>query len=193
MKKNKGLRPPSQEKAKEVEWAPPLPEGLQLTSDARRQTSIRNPVNEALLSQPRSSNGPLVPQIAFDAVAKDWERLYPGQKLGKEMHYQMALRKHLAFEQQHPMVSGKLVFEMKATHGLPFDVIFGQIILGRDSRIDWVGFVDTALENGWLINNIVVSVRAGLEDASIHREYVDAVIQRIKLYITKKFEVNNAH
>ncbi|WBF04809.1 hypothetical protein [Erwinia phage vB_Ea277G] len=170
-----------------TEWAPPL------TSDARRQTSTPNPINEALLKQPRSSNGPLVPQVAFDAVTKDWARLYPDKKLDKEMHYQLALRKHLAFEKQHPMVSGKLVFEMKATHGLPFDVIFGQIILERNSRVNWVEFVDTALENGWLINNIVVSVRAGLEDASIHREYIDAVIQRIKLYITKKFEVENAH
>lgn len=191
MKKNKGPRPVAQEKAKEVEFAPPLPEGLQLTSDARRQTSIRNPFNEALLSQPRSADGPVVPQTAFDAVSKDWARLYPGQTLGKEMHYQLALRKHLSFERQHPMVSGRLVFEMKATHGLPFDVIFGQILLERDSRINWVEFVDAALENGWLINNIVVSVRAGLEDASIHRDYVDAVIQRIKLYITKKFEVNH--
>lgn len=191
MKKNKGPRPPAQEKAKVVEWAPPLPQGVQLTSDARRQTSINNPVNDALLASAKVPNPPVVPQTAFDAVTKDWERLYPGQTLGKEMHYQLALRKHLAFERQHPMVSGKLVFEMKATHGLPFDVIFGQILLERDSRIDWVEFVDTALENGWLINNIVVSVRAGLEDASIHRDYVDAVIQRIKLYITKKFEVNH--
>lgn len=165
-----------------AEWTPPTPGSLPL---------VHPKVEEDVTYVHAEPNKVLLPQVAYDAVSKDWKRLYPDQPLDKEMHYQLALRKHLAFEQQHPLVSGKLVFDMKATHGLPFDVIFGQIILERSGRINWVEFIDTALTEGWLINQIMVSVRAGMEDASIHREYIEDVIQRMKLYITKKFEVKD--
>jgi hypothetical protein len=83
-----------------------------------------------------------------------------------------------------PMFSGKKLFELKATHGLPLDVAISKIFDDSlQTRIDWAEFIETARSNGWWDYQTIEVMEIALTDADVRREYRDEVLQRVKMYM----------
>lgn len=93
-----------------------------------------------------------------------------------------------------PIFSGKKLFELKATHGLPLDVAISRIADESASiRIDWVEFIETARSNGWWDYQTVEAIEIALTDADLLRSYRDEVLQRVKLYmLTNPIDISTA-
>ena len=78
--------------------------------------------------------------------------------------------------------SGAKVFELKATHGIPFDITFGRLI-NAGIAIDWVDFIETARTNKWCDFQTYDAIRVGLFDACIDIHIITNILNRVKLYI----------
>ena len=84
-------------------------------------------------------------------------------------------------------ISGKTLFNMKATHGLPLDFAL-DIIKDADCVVDWIGFIDTARKNKWWDFQTLPVIAQCTSDAGYTQEEQDAIITRLKIYVT-----NNEH
>jgi hypothetical protein len=78
--------------------------------------------------------------------------------------------------------SGKKLFELKATHGMPLDVAIQEIV-DSGARISWGEFVDQARLNKWWDFQILELVETALGMTILDRDYRAEVIARMKLYM----------
>ena len=78
---------------------------------------------------------------------------------------------------------GAKLFQLKATHGLPLGDAVRRIIVQGGLRIDWVGFVVEARQNGWYDFQTVQEVTEALEDADVPRVFAKGILLRLKCYI----------
>jgi hypothetical protein len=77
---------------------------------------------------------------------------------------------------------GALLFQLRATHGLPLGDALNLIIDG--SRIvDWVGFIEEARKNQWWDFQIVEAVEQAFIDADFFRPTAEKIITRMKCWI----------
>lgn len=82
--------------------------------------------------------------------------------------------------------SGKLLFELKATHGLPLDITLHEVLVRRSLRVDWVEFIQTGRNNGWWDYQIIEAIEVGLADAGVPPDDVSAIVTRAKLWMQKE-------
>lgn len=82
---------------------------------------------------------------------------------------------------------GDVLFELKATHGLPLDVAIEQIF-NRGIVIDWVGFIEAARKNNWWDFQTYDVILDALRDALCDNELIDGIKLRFQMYV-----MNNPH
>lgn len=133
--------------------------------------------SDILLNKPLG-DGPK-PQIDMTKGGQGW--LPPGAYWGQQTVY-------------GPMFSGKKLFELKATHGLPLDVAITKIFDdSTQTRIDWAEFIETARSNGWWDYQTIEVMEIALTDSDVLRDYRDDVLQRAKLYmLTNPIDISTA-
>lgn len=78
--------------------------------------------------------------------------------------------------------SGKKLFELKATHGMPLDVAIQEIV-DSGARISWAEFVDQGRANKWWDFQILELVETALGMTILDRDYRAEVVSRMKLYM----------
>ncbi len=83
--------------------------------------------------------------------------------------------------------SGSTLFELKATHGIPFDITL-QNVLQKGYVVDWVDFIECARKNKWYDFQTMDAIIFVLQDVISDKNEVQEIISRMKLYIT-----NNRH
>lgn len=79
-------------------------------------------------------------------------------------------------------ISGKFFFEMKATHGVPWDVALQQIRF-KGYTITWDEFIDAARSNKWWDFQTLDAITFVLQDVIHDKEEVQEILSRMKLYI----------
>lgn len=85
------------------------------------------------------------------------------------------------------IISGAFFFEMKSTHGVPWDVALEQIRV-KGYTITWNEFIDAARNNKWWDFQTLEAITFVLQDVIQDKEEVQEIISRMKLYI-----LNNPH
>ena len=80
-------------------------------------------------------------------------------------------------------MSGKRVFQLKASHGLPLDFALDRIINQGGHAVAWVGFVEEARSNGWWDFQTFKVIEEGMEDAQLPRDMQQAIKGRLKVYM----------
>lgn len=78
---------------------------------------------------------------------------------------------------------GYKAFELKATHGVPFEIVFDRL-LNNGVVIDWKMFIECARRNGWWDFQTYQAVEEGLADAGVELTTAAEIMVRIRLYIT---------
>ena len=73
--------------------------------------------------------------------------------------------------------SGKALFDMKATHGLPLDFAL-HIIKDAGGVVDWISFIDAARKNKWWDFQTLPVIAQCTSDAGYTQEEQDAIITR---------------
>ncbi|AXG66447.1 hypothetical protein JA33_042 [Dickeya phage vB_DsoM_JA33] len=81
------------------------------------------------------------------------------------------------------MFSGKTVFELKATHGLPLDVSVDRIIVQNNMAIDWPEFIRTARKNLRWDFQTISDIENALMDADVDRNVAAEIVTRCKLWV----------
>lgn len=92
------------------------------------------------------------------------------------------IEKHLA---KQNVFSGRKLFELKATHGMPLDTALSEIMVVRGYRVSWVDFIEAARENKRWDYQTVAELETALPDSGIHRDAVAEILARVKLYMLK--------
>lgn len=85
------------------------------------------------------------------------------------------------------LFSGTALFELKATHGIPFEVTL-QNVIQKGYSVNWVEFIECARNNKWWDFQIIDSITPVLEDVVQDKDTVQHIIQRMKYYM-----LNNIH
>ena len=80
--------------------------------------------------------------------------------------------------------SGKTLFELKATYGLPIDFAL-ELVKDANCVVDWVGFIDAARSNKWWDFQTLVVIGQVISDAGYTSDEQKAIIDRFKIYVTQ--------
>lgn len=80
------------------------------------------------------------------------------------------------------MFSGAVLFELKATHGIPWDITLEQV-RSKGYTINWKEFIDTARNNKWWDFQTLEAITFVLQDVIQDKEEVQNIIDRMKQYI----------
>ena len=88
-------------------------------------------------------------------------------------------------EDGKPMFSGRLLFELKATHGVPLDFSLGRIIEDCALAVDWVEFIETARKNKWWDFQTYELLMHAMVDAALPEDFRRAVESRFKTYVVR--------
>lgn len=83
------------------------------------------------------------------------------------------------------LFSGKRLFELKATHGLPLGPAIDRIINVEGLTVTWGDFLATARSNGWYDFQTIEAVESGLGDAGVDRAMRDEILQRFRVLIVR--------
>lgn len=85
------------------------------------------------------------------------------------------------------LIDGTKVFKAIDTHGIPLDILLDRIY-ENNAALNWVEFIDAALEHGWLVYQIHEKIDYALRDSFYFQRKPEA-IQHIKtctmVYICK--------
>jgi len=81
------------------------------------------------------------------------------------------------------VVSGEKIFHARDRHGVPFDILFDQVINIQKNVIDWIEFVNTALQANWTAKKIITDIEYGLRDAGIEESHQNMILERIKCFL----------
>ena len=88
-------------------------------------------------------------------------------------------------EDGKPMFSGRLLFTLKATHGVPLDFSIGRIVEDCGFAVDWVEFIETARENLWWDFQTYDALKHAMADAALPEGFRHAVESRFKVYVVQ--------
>ena len=80
------------------------------------------------------------------------------------------------------LFSGSALFELKATHGIPWDITL-EHVLSKGYAVNWCEFIDCARKNKWWDFQTLEAITFVLQDVIEDKEVVQAIIDRMKLYI----------
>ena len=83
------------------------------------------------------------------------------------------------------LFSGKTLFELKATHGLPLDITINEVIIVRKMKITWDEYIECARINNWWDFQIIDSIEIALQDSGLEKDMISEIINRTKLYMLK--------
>lgn len=83
------------------------------------------------------------------------------------------------------LYNGSMIFELKATHGLPLDFVFDEVINKQKLSIDWVGFIEAARRNKWWDFQIYDLIEYSLRDSDVNKELTEGILFRFKIYVMK--------
>lgn len=81
------------------------------------------------------------------------------------------------------MFSGKTAFELKATHGLPLDVVVDRVIVQNKTAINWPEFICTARQNLRWDFQTISDIENALMDADVDRTDAAQIVTRCKLWV----------
>jgi alanyl-tRNA synthetase len=81
------------------------------------------------------------------------------------------------------LFSGRTLFELRSTHGLPLDFALSRVITGLGMAVDWVGFIETARRNNWWDYQTYEVICHGMEDAGLPKEMQSAIRTRFQKYV----------
>lgn len=81
------------------------------------------------------------------------------------------------------LFSGKVLFELKATHGLPLDVALSEIMVNAGHAINWPEFLETARKNGRWDFQTIPDIEVALLDAEVPREVASEILARCKAWV----------
>lgn len=81
--------------------------------------------------------------------------------------------------------SGAKLFELKNTHGLPFDFILDRVMNQLGMMVSWVEFIETARKNGWWDFQTYDAICHALADAEIPRDTIEEIKKRFQFYVLK--------
>lgn len=81
------------------------------------------------------------------------------------------------------LFSGKTVFELKATHGLPLDVAVDRIIVQNNMAINWPEFICAARKNLRWDFQTISDIENALIDADVNRSDVAEIVTRCKMWV----------
>jgi alanyl-tRNA synthetase len=81
------------------------------------------------------------------------------------------------------MFRGDVLFELKATHGLPLGFALAQIINDKNMAVDWAAFIEAARANKWWDFQTYEMLCHGMEDAELPRDMQAAIKQRFQRYV----------
>ena len=79
--------------------------------------------------------------------------------------------------------SGAKLFDLKATHGLPFDFSLARLIGELGLSIDWPEFIETARKNGWWDFQSYEAICYAMADALIPRDEQEHIKNNLRSYI----------
>ena len=88
--------------------------------------------------------------------------------------------------------SGRLLFELKATHGFPLDFALDKIINDNNMAVDWVEFIETARANKWWDFQTHEVLTHALIDAQVDKELKDQILLRFQLYVLQNKHPNQS-
>lgn len=80
------------------------------------------------------------------------------------------------------MFSGAVLFELKATHGIPWDITL-QNVISKGYTVNWPEFIECARKNKWWDFQTMDAITFVLQDVIENKEEVQEIISRMKLYI----------
>lgn len=86
----------------------------------------------------------------------------------------------------HKIINGSIVFELKATYGIPFDIIFNRILNEEQLNIDWVNFIEAARNNKWWDFQIYNACKLGLSDSLVNKHVQEEILSRMRYYMLIK-------
>lgn len=82
------------------------------------------------------------------------------------------------------LFSGSELFELKATHGIPWDITL-QHVISKGYTVNWTEFIDCARKNKWWDFQTLEAINFVLQDVIEDKNEVQEIITRMKLYIFK--------
>ncbi len=86
------------------------------------------------------------------------------------------------------LADGQVLFDNMDSLGIPLDVALLQLDVktGGNFAVDWVRFIDRALERKWLVYQIHDKMLHAMTESDIFtKEYIDQVMYRFKIHICK--------
>lgn len=84
------------------------------------------------------------------------------------------------------VISGELVFNMVATHGLPLSMVV-EFLFERNIAIDWLSFFDKTIAELWNPHTTLTRIREALVDSG-YSDIADEIEYRLKYCIVKRAE-----
>lgn len=83
------------------------------------------------------------------------------------------------------IVSGKFVFELKDTNGLPLAMTFIECE-AQGAMIDWVGFIEAARAHGWWDYQTLDMISEAFTDSGVWADLRTEIEARLKRYVVLK-------
>jgi alanyl-tRNA synthetase len=77
-------------------------------------------------------------------------------------------------------ISGKFLFKLSDTHGLPIEIAV-QEILEKGLSINWLEFIKAAQIAGWKNRKIKEKIKSAMQDLIGHDEYKKGLLERLEL------------
>ena len=81
------------------------------------------------------------------------------------------------------MFDGAVLFELKATYGLPLCIAIEKIMIEAEFVINWPQYIEMARKNGWWDFKTYDEIEFNLIDAGINKEVRQHILGRCKAYI----------
>ena len=82
-----------------------------------------------------------------------------------------------------PLFPGDLLFDLKATHGLPLEFALDKIIVQEGCAVDWVGFIEAARRNDWWDFRTYETVCHGMADAQLSEDMQQGIRHGFQRYV----------
>lgn len=80
-------------------------------------------------------------------------------------------------------LDGKIVFDLKATYGLPLEIIIDRVMNEEGLNITWPDFIEEARKNNWLDEQIFKTIKYGIEESMLERDIKKIIIEKTMLYL----------
>lgn len=81
------------------------------------------------------------------------------------------------------MFRGDVLFELKATHGLPLDFALDSIINDRGMAVNWPEFIETARRNEWWDFQTYDVLLHAMEDAQVPKDIYNDIKRGFQRYV----------